>query len=210
MHKNPLLSAWLVPLCLLIWGTTCLTAFAHPFHLCVGQMKWNQKAGAWEVSLRLHPQDLEAAMTSDLFRNDPSKKVSAEDRNFPELAQKYLSQCFFIRRTPLAMSLEETMAALTDERSSDSKSNQAGEIPADRSTLKWVGTEQEKGWLWIHFEMKPPETKKGEHKLWLVHRVLLEHVVRQENTVSIDPAVSSKFALQFKKGEDVREMTSPK
>ena len=58
--------------------------------------------------------------------------------------------------------------------------------------------------------MKPPETKKGEHKLWLVHRVLLEHVVRQENTVSIDPAVSSKFALQFKKGEDVKEMTSPK
>jgi len=124
-------------------------------------MKWNQKAGAWEVSLRLHPQDLEAAMTSDLFRNDPSKKVSAEDRNFPELAQKYLSQCFFIRRTAFAMSLEETTAALNDERSSDSTSNQAGEIPADRSTLKWVGTEQEKGWLWIHFEMKPPETKKG-------------------------------------------------
>ena len=149
-------------------------------------------------------------MTSDLFRNDPSKKVSAEDRNFPELAQKYLSHCFFIRRTSSAMSLEETMAVLTEERSSDSTSNQAGEIPADRSTLKWVGTEQEKGWLWIHCEMTPPETKEGDHKLWLVHRVLLEHVVRQENTVSIDPAVSPKFALQFKKGEDVREMTSPK
>ena len=210
MHKTPIFSAWLLPLSLLIWGTTCLIASAHPFHLCVGQMKWNQKAGAWEVSLRLHPQDLEAAMTADLFRDNSSKKVSAEDPNFPELAQKYLSQCFFIRRTPFAMSLEETMAILSVERSPDLATDKSNEILAERSTLKWVGTEQEKGWLWIHLEMKPPETKKGEHKLWLVHRVLLEHVVRQENTVSIDPAVSPKFALQFKKGEDVRELTRPK
>lgn len=210
MHKNPLFSAWLIPLCLVIWGTTCAFSFAHPFHLCVGQMKWNQNARAWEVSLRLHPQDLEAAMSSDLFPDDPSKKVSAEDRNFPELVQKYLSQCFFIRRTPFTMSLEETVSVLTAERSSDSTTNKASEITADRSTLKWVGAEQEKGWLWIHLEMKPPEAKKGEHKLWLVHRVLLEHVVRQENTVSVDPAVSPKFALQFKKGEDVREMTASK
>jgi len=35
---------------------------AHPFHVCVGQMTWNAEAKHWEVSLRLHPQDLERSM----------------------------------------------------------------------------------------------------------------------------------------------------
>ena len=193
-----------------MYGASSTIALAHPFHLCVGQMKWNQKADVWEVSIRLHPQDLESTLTAELLKDQPTKKASVEDPDFPGLAQNYIQDNFFIRRTPLATKLSELNAILKSEGNIDLTHSKAIEPYVDRSTLKWVGMEQERGWLWIHLELQQPAMVKGQHQLWFVNRLLLDQVDRQENTLSIDPTIGPKYALQFKKGEAVREMVPVK
>lgn len=179
---------------------------AHPFHLCVGQMKWNLDAKVWEVSLRLHPQDLETAMSEDLFKEEPLKRVSIDDDGFPDLATKYLCSNFFVRRSPLAMNNEEFKAGLR----SKSKPTLTEEVDQVESTLKWIGMERERGWLWIHVEMTQPSVQVERQKLWLVHRLLLDTVARQENTIAIDPTATKKFSLQFRSGEEFQEMKPKK
>jgi hypothetical protein len=186
------------------------TVHAHPFHLCVGQMQWNGASKAWEVSLRLHPQDLENAMSVSKDSNQPSQRVSIDDDGFSDLAIAYINKEFFLRKTPKAMDSKELDAILRSEskETADSaanadtaKSNQS-EL---RSTSRWVGMEQERGWLWLHFEMTEPEYDERVEKLWLVHRVLLEQVEKQENTIAILPLGSPKFSLQFQPGNTFRE-----
>ena len=179
---------------------------AHPFHLCVGQMKWNVDAMVWEVSLRLHPQDLETAMSTEAFKNDISKRISIDDDGFSELATKYLGANFFVRRSPMAMNKEEFKAILRSE--SRSETNEAS--GSALSTLKWVGMERERGWLWIHLEMTQPDLHIERQKLWLVHRIFLGTVERQENTIAVDPTAINKFSLQFRAGEEAQEMKPTK
>ena len=114
---------------------------AHPFHLCVGQMKWNLAAKVWEVSLRLHPQDLETAMSEDLFKEEPLKRVSIDEDGFSELAAKYLSSNFFVRRSPVATSKELFKAGLR----SKSRPTSTEDMDQVESTLKWIGMERERG-----------------------------------------------------------------
>ena len=175
---------------------------AHPFHLCVGQMKWNVESKVWEVSLRLHPQDLELAISKERFRDQPGKKISIDDEDFQEAAIEYLNRHFFLRSSPLAMNKEEFKAILH----SQTKEKEREDSPVDQSTLKWVGKESEKGWLWIHFELTQPTVDLERQKIWFVHRLLVQSVERQENTIAIDPTVSKKFSLQFRLGEEFQEL----
>ena len=179
---------------------------AHPFHLCVGQMKWNLDAKVWEVSLRLHPLDLETAMSEELFKQEPSKRVSIDCDGFPDLATKYLSENFFVRRTPIEMSNIEFKTGLRPK----SKPTSTEDVDQVESTLKWIGMERERGWLWIHVEMTQPSVQVERQKLWLVHRLLLDTVARQENTIAIDPTATKKFSLQFRSGEEFQEMKPKK
>ncbi|MEQ1830860.1 MAG: DUF6702 family protein [Pirellula sp.] len=199
LSYRPFALLWLA---LGIWANSSSQALAHPFHLCVGQMKWNTASERWEVSLRLHPQDLESAMSSALHGDQASKKVSTEDVDFPKLATKYLEQFFYVRRSPAAMKLSEIEAILKVEGQASEQ-----EPKEDRSRLTWVGMEQERGWLWIHLEMQVPAVEPLKQKLWMVNRLLVHHVERQENTMAIDPSRGAKYSLQFKKDEEVREMT---
>lgn len=192
-------------------------ACAHPFHLCVGQMKWNTESKVWEVSLRLHPQDLELAMTNEMFAGDVTKKVSTEDSEFPAQVTEYLGRHFFLRKTPKAMNEVELDAILRAElktelslqsqpkKGGSAENESSGKPKPERSAVQWVGMEQEKGWLWLHIEVSPPTFEPSREKLWLVHRLLLESVGRQENTISVDPTDSKKFSLQFQQGASFRE-----
>ena len=179
---------------------------AHPFHLCVGQMKWNVDAMVWEVSLRLHPQDLETTMSTEAFKNDTSKRISIDDDGFSELATKYLGANFFVRRSPLAMNKEEFKAILRSGSKSDTNETSDSAV----STVKWIGMERERGWLWIHLEMTQPNVHVERQKLWLVHRIFLDTVERQENTIAVDPTANNKFSLQFRAGEEAQEMKPKK
>ena len=179
-------------------------AHSHPFHLCVGQMKWNAKSKVWEVSLRLHPQDLEAAINKELFQDGRTNKVGIDDEGFSGVATQYLSSHFFLRRTPQAMNKEEFKAIM----GSNSKARVA--VDSDSSTLTWIGKEQEKGWLWIHLELTPPNLDAERQKLWFVHSLLIASVERQENAIAIDPVSSDKFSLQFRTGLEFQEMKAKK
>jgi hypothetical protein len=205
---------WLVLFCFLLAGITTpmssAVAYVHPFHLCVGQMTWNSQTERWEVSLRLHPQDLELAMTREVALANPSigQKFSVEDQDFPVNATLYINQHLFLRRTTLATTLTELTANLQTEASEVTNSGAADKSQPDtnRSQLKWIGMEQEKGWLWIHMEMESPVYNIEKEKLWMVNELLLDHVPRQENTMSVDPIHQSKFSMQFKKDQRIREL----
>jgi hypothetical protein len=182
-----------------LWSSA--TILAHPFHVCVGQMTWNAEAKHWEVSLRLHPQDLERSMkawrTSSLSPNSTPAEIEAalkgcsvEDREFEELVVNYLDSQFFLRRAPVAMQKEEL------EKVVNSTKREA----KDFSKLKWVGREQEKGWLWIHLEMQPPEADLAVYRVWLCHQLFMEAVSRQENSVVVQPSKQIKYSLEYKKG----------
>lgn len=63
-----------------------------------------------------------------------------------------------------------------------------------------------RGWLWIHLELSQPSVQPELHKLWFVHRILLDTVERQENTLAIDPTRMEKYSLQFRSGLEFQEM----
>lgn len=189
-------------LLLMIAGPMCpAIVWAHPFHVCVGQMTWNAESKHWEVSLRLHPQDLERSMkawrTSSLPPNSTPAEIEAalkgcsvEDREFEELVVTYLDSQFFLRRAPVAMQKDELEKVL----------NSTTREAKDFSKLKWVGREQEKGWLWIHLEMQPPEADLAVYRVWLCHQLFMEAVSRQENSVVVQPTKQIKYSLEYKKG----------
>ncbi len=205
---------WLVLLCFFLAGIvfpiSSAVAYVHPFHLCVGQMTWNSQTERWEVSLRLHPQDLELAMTREAALANPSlgQKFSVEDQDFPANATLYINQHLFLRRTALATTQTELTAILQAEASEVTKPGAAEKPQPDtnRSQLKWIGMEQEKGWLWIHMEMESPVWNAEKEKLWMVNELLLDHVPRQENTMAVDPVHLAKFSMQFKKDQRIHEL----
>jgi hypothetical protein len=165
----------------------------HPFHVCVAQMEWNADTKLWEVSLRLHPQDLEKAMTR--ARGMPT---SLEDREFPELAIPFLNEKFFLVFPTEPTTRKELLESI--ERGA----------PLARSQLRWVGMEQERGWLWIHAELQPPTDDAKASAAgtpWLVHRIFLDQIDRQENSARIISG-SNRYSLQFKAGEEAQEMKS--
>jgi hypothetical protein len=163
----------------------------HPFHVCVAQMEWNADAKLWEVSLRLHPQDLEKAMTRS--RGMPT---SLEDHDFPELAIPFLNDQFFLVFPTQPTTRKELLESI-----------ERGET-LSRSQLRWVGMEQERGWLWIHAELQPPADNAQEPTAgapWLVHRIFLDQIDRQENSARIISG-TQRYSLQFKAGEEAHSM----
>jgi hypothetical protein len=133
--------------------------------------------------------------------------ISVEDRDFQERAVAYLNTQFFVWRRSESESLARVTDALAEIPSPRPGRTEDGNAawPEDRSQLKWVGMEQEKGWIWLHFEMVPPKDAVAcSH--WLVHRIFLETVERQENSVSILPTRATRYSLQFKKGTPAQPM----
>jgi len=166
---------------------------AHPFHVCVGQMEWNEEKQHWEVSLRVHPQDLERAV-----EQAQRKPCSIEDPDFSDQVIPFFNKQFAIVDLPASKSVSEVIAAMD---SMDSK-----ESPP-RSDLRWVGMESERGWLWIHLEMIPPNKIAPDHPAWLVHRIFLDTIDRQENSVRIING-TNRYSLQFQRGKEAQTMKS--
>ena len=187
---------------------------SHPFHVCIGQMRHNAESGTWEVSLRMHPRDLELAL-SDLHK----ESVARESENFSKVAVDFLENQFFLislSETLSAKEIAEQISGLEPMRSLERKSNSSSDTDGNRrlpresrSTLQWVGMESERGWLWIHMELVPPVSAPADGKLYLVHRIFLDRIEMQENSVAILHAPGSRGSLQFKKGESIKPLTVP-
>ncbi len=180
---------------------------AHPFHLCVGHMRWNADNNVWEVALRIDPGDLETAIASELSTPENVQYVDRSDSKFSEQLTEYLGRYFVLWRTDKEVSPKE-FAELLDASAKPSpqgkEESESTKPASDRSTLKWVGMEQEKGWLWVYVELTPPPFEPEKHRLWMVHQLLLVTVDDQTNSVLVEKGPADKFNLQFKLGASFR------
>ena len=177
-------------------------------------MRHNAQSGTWEVSLRMHPRDLELAL-SDLHK----ESVTRESENFPKAAVDFLENQFFLVSLSETLSTKEIAEQVSGlapmrslERKSPPRSDTEGNpsLPmGNRSTLQWVGMESERGWLWIHLELTPPVAGAVESKMYLAHRIFLDRIEMQENTVALLHAPGSRSSLQFKKGEPIKPLNAP-
>lgn len=169
------------------------THAAHPFHVCIAQMEWNAESRFWEVSIRLHPQDLERAVSQSR-----GKPTSIEDPDFSKHAIPFLNKQFAIVDAPRSMAIEVLLEKIDSDQ----------DVLA-RSELQWVGMEPERGWLWIHLEMIPANDSKSsdpsEHSSWLVHRIFLDTIDRQENSVRVIRG-KDRYSLQFQRGKEAQAM----
>lgn len=192
-----LLLVWSIALA---WAIPSSPALAmHPFHVCIGQMQWNPAEKHWEVSLRMHPHDLEQALQAI-----HGKAVSQEQQDFQELTTDFLSNQFFL--IPLPKSLSTSEANERVNQIPATRSIKDSSTNANISQLQWIGMENERGWLWIHFELAPPSTIDPDEQLHLVHRIFLDRIEKQENSVAILFSRKDRSSLQFKKGQPVRPM----
>jgi len=199
---------------------------AHPFHICVGQMRWNGEEKYWELSLRIHPQDLEQSMQRWRLSQSSNDQLTGqsvaallagcriEDPDFESHAIEFLGQHFF-----LFLPDPVDRRALGDKRggpriSLEDQSAIATQNAEARSRLVWVGKEYEKAWVWLHMELHPPQRSiqlqqpDREVRLHLCHKVLLGEISEQENSILVEPGDGQKFSLQFK-GDDVAKPLEP-
>ena len=207
-----------VLLCAMTLASLCgssMAFFPHPFHVCIGQMEWND-SDRWEVALRVHPQDLEKELSKVV-----GKSISIDDEQFPQHVTNFLNDQFFVLRVPVDLAQQEVDqrisempketlrradAAATGDTVTEETSDERSRKDPTRSSLKWIGMESERGWIWIYLEMYPPRLEAAKSSRdWLVHQLFLETVERQENSVVIYPqprtTSAKKYSLQFKKGQ---------
>ena len=133
----------------------------------------------------------------------------------------FLNDQFFVLRVPVDLAQQEVDqrisempketlhgadTAATGETVTEETSDKTSRKDPTRSSLKWIGMESERGWIWIYLEMYPPRLEAAKSSRdWLVHQLFLETVERQENSVVIYPqprtTSAKKYSLQFKKGQ---------
>lgn len=184
----------------LAWVSSDSRAYAmHPFHVCIGQMQWNPSEKHWEVSLRMHPHDLEQALQAI-----HGKAVSQEQQDFQELATNFLSHQFFL--IPLPKSITPAEANERIKQIPLTRPSIEASTNTNLSQLQWIGMENERGWLWIHFELIPPPSMEPNEQLHLAHRIFLDRIEKQENSVAILFSRTDRSSLQFKKGQNVQAM----
>lgn len=168
-------------------------------------MTWNESSQVWEVAIRLHPLDLENAMSVGA-----PKRRSIEDDDFPKQTMEYLKNQFFVVQAPKDLAeidIQKQIAAPETKETTPTEKPVAPWLSENhRSTLEWVGMEQERGWLWIYVEMKFPKPNPDQSKLWFVNRLLIDHVDKQENSLLLDSVTKPKYSLQFKKDEWVKAL----
>jgi len=197
LSKFCLLVVWSIALA---WAIPSSHALAmHPFHVCIGQMQWNPTENHWEVSLRMHPHDLEQALQAI-----HGKPVSQERQDFQELASDFLSHQFFL--IPLPKSITTAEANERIKQIPLTRPSKETAIDANLSKLQWIGMENERGWLWIHFELSPPPSSDPAEQLHLVHRIFLDRLEKKENSAAILFSRKDRSSLQFKKGQPLRPM----
>lgn len=184
-HNMPVLHAplrWPVPVGLALaihFVLTSATALAmHPFHTSVAELDWNSQTARWEISLRIHAGDLELALQREFGDKLPIESPACESRIQSYLASRFLltSQA---HAEKLAIDPHFKPAPVDGPFPPADRAKSATE---DCGTIHWVGSELEGNWLWIYFEMTPPETQQP---LGLVSQLLMEVNQDQINILSL-------------------------
>lgn len=143
----------------------------HPFHVSLAEAQWNSDRSRLKIALRLHPRDLDAALSESSGRRILLEKESAE--NVEKLLTTYLANSIYLS------------ASRADAMASDAKP-----IAARRERFHWVGIENEVRYVWVYFELERPE---ADEPVWLTNRVIFETEPTQINTLQLlrtDPPVA--------------------
>ncbi len=143
---------------------------AHPFHISIGEMEWNTTSQKWEVAVRVQSTDLQTAV-----RRFTKTQINVDGENIPDELVIYLNEHFYLSNSTTAESKKQ------EANASKSKVPESSER-SNRSDLKWVGHEIERGWMWLYFELTPPKSNKELH---LTNALLLEVVEGQTNTMLV-------------------------
>lgn len=141
----------------------------HPFHICIGEMEWNQEKGIWEVSLRLHPADLQAAI-----QKQAGKEFTLKEGEEQQEVLDYLAVHFYL-------TADAKPVAGASRTQPSPTASEAG-VSDKAAHLQWVGSETEKSWLWLYLELTPPSRDEA---LFLVHDLLVDDVEQQANTMVV-------------------------
>ncbi len=195
-------------------------AASHPYHVCVGEMDWNAERGRWEVALRLHPSDLQTAI-SQLAGRRLELDGSPEAEKW---VMRYLSQHFGwvgldADDRPRPLPGQPAVGASPAGEGGSSSTGRAASEETPLSELSWLGSELEKGWLWLYFELAPPPQathrkdstaaapgrKDQPLRLGLQHSLLLDLVEDQTNTLVVR-AGERRQTLRFIAERRQREM----
>ena len=176
-----LLSLWAWSSCPIETGLARLQAseLAHPFHICIGEMEWNAKNGTWEVSLRLHPADLQKAVSRQAGKQ-VNIAVGTEEQ--PEVMAYLQSHFYLVGQDPVVRDPADRTAS---EPAANGSASPDATADSEVSRLKWLGSEMEKGWIWLYVELTPPRSTppRSTPPLDLVHDLLVDEVDGQSNTM---------------------------
>jgi hypothetical protein len=166
---------------------------SHPFHICIGEMDWDEQRECWEVALRLHAEDLQREMV-----RSGGKAVELQPGELPPELGKVLETHFYIAESladPKPEKGSSDRSVEDDARPAvapgDSASNRSQESRVSR--LELVGTEASRGWFWVYFRLYESKVEplegssdaKAERVRFLYHTILLDQVEDQSNTLLV-------------------------
>jgi hypothetical protein len=171
--RNALLLIW--TMFALICGIGNLAKANHPFHVSTAEVEYNAQTKRLEVGLKCQSTDLERAL-----RLMAGRKIDIEnDPQVDELVTRYVTDNFYLAVAP-AVANAESPSKTTDRSLSGEVALSVPDAP--KEPIKLVGKEFETKWIWIYFELQPPQV---EDPLVLVNRILFEVNAGQINTCLI-------------------------
>lgn len=139
--------------------------WAHPFEVTTAQLDWNGTTDAFEVALRISPDQLGAILaTFDLKTTEDPTDREASKQIDDALAE-------FLRRHFRLLASEPPAT-----------SNDQCENPS--AQLHWVGREEDEGAIWLYFELLVG-TGCDPTRFTLHNSLFLEERPRQLNTVRV-------------------------
>lgn len=197
--RNPLIRSLALLSCIAFLGfilsRIVLASSFHPFHICVGEMEWNEGSKKWEVGLRLHPSDLATSF----------KRLTKKEWKEPGTSQ--------LESNPFLKELGEFLETQVFlERIIDSEEKLEKASVSTKSKLTMVGTEEEKGWLWIYFELTDPspiDLPKGSKSVLRIHHgLMLDDVENQTNSLLVRKG-DDRLPLRFVIGESTKSISLP-
>jgi hypothetical protein len=156
-----------------ICATFASSLFAHPFHTSVAEVDWNRETGRWEISLRVHAGDMELALTKQHGR-----KINIESAEAEKLVQAYLATRFQF----LSQAEAEKLKAAAGSVIALKPEAETKEPAKANEQFHWLGQEFEGNWMWLYFELTPPESKE---QTVLFSQLLTEINDDQINIVSV-------------------------
>ncbi len=77
---------------LLVLLAAAAPARAHPFHVSIAEMEWNERSSRLEVAVKVLPEDLERALRRKTRRHVVLERTADIDR----LIHRYLSEAFVV------------------------------------------------------------------------------------------------------------------